>query len=286
VRTGRRTRDAAGAFGGKSTSVVTRAARELADEYQRTVRVLFAREDAVRFGAKRPPIAASARVVDGVVAIEGSRAAAELPAVVLPYTLDVTRAWTDVMLAGPPVAPLRAAWAEEHVLVEGAIEAAALDRAALVRDARAAAVLLDTCALEPAGAVAGARVDLRDGAVASVAVRMAAGDPLDEVVLRSYATGAVHMALGWVFTESIAVDASTGEVHDLTIRSFGIVRPRAMPPVEIELVDDPGPPLPRSSDAVFAAVAAAAWNAVAHADGERPDEFPARDTRAGRALRK
>jgi CO/xanthine dehydrogenase Mo-binding subunit len=117
-------------------------------------------------------------------------------------------------------------------------------------------------------------------------VRVAAGDPLDEVVLRSYATGAVHMALGWVFTESIAVDPSTGEVHDLTIRSFGIVRPRAVPPVEVEIVDDPGPPRPRSSDAVFAAVAAAAWNAVARFEGVRPEMFPARETRAGRALRK
>jgi CO/xanthine dehydrogenase Mo-binding subunit len=94
------------------------------------------------------------------------------------------------------------------------------------------------------------------------------------------------MALGWVFTESVAVDPTTGEVHDLTIRSFGIVRPRSMPDVDIEVVDDPGPPLPRASDAVFAAVAAAAWNAVARAEGARPDAFPARDTRAGRALRR
>ena len=36
---------------------------------------------------------------------------------------------------------------------------------------------------------------------------------------------------GWVLTESIAVDPDTGEVHDLTIRSFGIIRARDMPPV-------------------------------------------------------
>jgi hypothetical protein len=276
-----------GAFGGKSTSIVTRAARELADAYRQTVRVLYAREDAVRLGPKRPPIAASARVADGQVTIEGARAKASLPDAVLPYTLDITRAWTDVTLAGPPVGAVRCPWAEEHVLVEGALDAAGIDRAALVRDARAAAVLLDTCALDAKGAIAGAHVELDgSGAVARVTVRVAAGDPLDAVVLRSYATGAVHMALGWVFSESIAVDPDSGEVHDLTIRSFGIVRPRAMPPVEIEVVDDPGAPRPRSSDAVFAAVAAAAWNAVARAEAERPEAFPARDTRAGRALRK
>ena len=37
-----------------------------------------------------------------------------------------------------------------------------------------------------------------------------AGDPLDETVLRSYALGAAHMALGWVCTESLTVDPATG----------------------------------------------------------------------------
>ena len=93
-------------------------------------------------------------------------------------------------------------------------------------------------------------------------------------------------ALGWVLTESIAVDPDTGEVHDLTIRSFGIIRARDMPPVSIMVLEDPGAPRARASDAVFAAVAAAAWNAVTRAEGTRPDTFPARDTRASRLLRR
>ena len=71
-------------------------------------------------------------------------------------------------------------------------------------------------------------------------VRVAAGDPLDEVVLRSYAIGAAHMALGWVLTEGLAVDPETGEVHDLTIRSFGILRAKDTPPIDVEIVDDSG----------------------------------------------
>jgi hypothetical protein len=51
-------------------------------------------------------------------------------------------------------------------------------------------------------------------------------------------------------------------------------------------VDDRGPPLARASDAVFAAVAAAAWNALADAEGTRPEAFPARETRAARRLRR
>ena len=45
-------------------------------------------------------------------------------------------------------------------------------------------------------------------------------------------------------------------------------------------------PLAGSSDAVFAAVAAATWNALARVEGIRPDTFPARQTRAARRLRR
>jgi CO/xanthine dehydrogenase Mo-binding subunit len=94
------------------------------------------------------------------------------------------------------------------------------------------------------------------------------------------------MALGWVLTEGLAVDADTGEIHDLTIRSFGILRARDTPPIHVEIVDDPGEPRGRASDAVFAAVAAATWNAMSDADGTRPEAFPARGTRAARSLRR
>jgi CO/xanthine dehydrogenase Mo-binding subunit len=83
------------------------------------------------------------------------------------------------------------------------------------------------------------------------------------------------MALGWVLSEELAVD-DAGAVHDLTIRSFGVIRPKDTPPIEVVVVPDGGPPLPRASDAVFAAVASAAWNAVSEARGSRPDSFPVR----------
>ena len=71
-------------------------------------------------------------------------------------------------------------------------------------------------------------------------VAVAAGDVLDEVVLRSYAIGAAHQALGWVRSEGVAVDAD-GAVRDLTIRSFGILAARAMPAVEVVVEAIPGP---------------------------------------------
>jgi xanthine dehydrogenase small subunit len=281
-----------GAFGGKESSPAPAAARALADQLGRDVRVVLSREDVVRLGPKRPPITAAAvhegdsvtvrgRVVDGAGAFE--------PPAVTPYRLDIDQHWDAVRVPGPPVAMhLRGAGnAELAVLVEGALDEAGVDRAALVVDDRAAGVLLDSCAAAAGGAGAGARVHLDDsGALERVEVRVAAGDPLDEVVLRSYAVGATHMALGWVLSEGIAVDPDTGEVHDLTIRSFGVIRAKDTPPIDVTIVEDAGAPQPRSSAAVFAAVAAATWNAVTRAEGARPEAFPARGTRAARRLRR
>jgi len=282
-----------GAFGGKESSRVPAAARALADHHGRSVRVLFSREDVVRLGPKRPPIGATA-VYDGggvevlgrVVGAGGAAFGAEA---VTPYRVDLRTRWDPVAVPGPPVATtLRAAGAAEvAVLVEGALEEAGADRAELVGDERAAGVLLDSCAAVPGGARAGARVELdHDGALASVEVRVAAGDPLDAIVLRSYAVGAAHMGLGWVLSEGIAVDQDTGEVHDLTIRSFGVIRAKDTPAIDVHIVADDGEPCPRATDAVFAAVAAATWNAVTRAEGARPEAFPARETRAARRLRR
>jgi aerobic-type carbon monoxide dehydrogenase small subunit (CoxS/CutS family) len=279
-----------GAFGGKLHSAAPTAARELADRLGATVRVVYSREDVVRLGPKRPPMAATARWRDGAVEIAGVVARGVAPAFATdwptPYAIDVRATWREADVLGPPVSTdARATGVAEHaVLVEGALDAAGIDRTTLTD----ASTLLDTCVVTPSGASAGARVhcDPVTGALSRIELRVAAGDPLDEIVLRSYAIGAAHMALGWVCTESLTVDPETGEVHDLTIRSFGIVRAKDMPPVDVEIVDDPGEPRAGSSDAVFAAVAAAAWNALARAEGTRPDTFPARETRAARRLRR
>jgi aerobic-type carbon monoxide dehydrogenase small subunit (CoxS/CutS family) len=281
-----------GAFGGKVASPVGEVARELADRIGRAVRVVYAREDVVRLGPKRPPIAGTASFDGATVHIRGIVVGATdafATPIAWPYALEEHGDWTSTRVAGPPTAStLRATGlAERAVLLEGALHVAGADRAALVNRDRAASVLLDSCVTAGSGAIAGARVTIGEsGRVERVLVRVAAGEPLDAVVLRSYAIGAAHMALGWVLTEGLAIDPDTGEVHDLTIRSFGILRAKDTPPIDVELVDDPGAPLAHASDAVFAAVAAATWNAVSDADGTRPDSFPARGTRAAAALRR
>jgi hypothetical protein len=281
-----------GAFGGKVASPVADAAQQLAEQTGRAVRVVYSREDVVRLGPKRPPIAAVATWDDGTVRMRGTVAGDLAPFVVpieWPYAVSEVGDWSATVVAGPPTSSdVRAVGlAERAVLLEGALHEATVERASLVTDVRARAVVLDSCVAAASGALAGARVHCDDaGRIARVQVRVAAGDPLDAVVLRSYAIGAAHMALGWVLTEGLAVDPQTGEIHDLTIRSFGILRAKDTPPIEVEIVDDDGAPRARASDAVFAAVAAATWNAVSDADGARPVAFPARGTRAARALRR
>ena len=220
-----------GAFGGKLASEVGAVARRLADEHGRPVRVLLSREDTVRLGPKRPPVAGGAdRAGNGVLRVVRTPGIEAAVSAVAPGL-----AIEQVDVAGPPTSSaLRAAgWAEAAVLV------AAATGAAEVRS--------------PEGATAEAEVS-----ATGLRVRVACGDPLDEVVLRSYCVGAAHMALGWVTSEGLVVDGE-GEVHDLTVRSFGILRASDMPPVDVELDASVGGEPVNGSDAVFAAVALAVW---------------------------
>jgi hypothetical protein len=84
-------------------------------------------------------------------------------------------------------------------------------------------------------------------------------DAAEVAVMRSYCMGAVHMALGWVSSEGIAVD-DDGEPRDLTLRSLGIPGSADMPQVHLEFTN-PTDHLAavNGSDAVFAAAAAALW---------------------------
>ncbi|MGH9157517.1 MAG: hypothetical protein ACRD1K_17165, partial [Acidimicrobiales bacterium] len=208
--------------------------------------VLFAREDVVRLGPKRPPVAGGVRADGtGVLRVVRTAGIGEAVASVAPGLVV-----EEVDVAGPPTsAAIRAAgWAEAAVLL-----------AAASGDAVAAVTA-------PGG---GGRAEAEIAPDGSVLVRVWCGDPLDEVVLRSYGTGAAHMALGWVRTEGLAVDAS-GVPQDLTLRSFGVLAARHTPPVRIEIAGTAGPPV-AVADAVFAAVAAAAWRADAY-----PPDWPTR----------
>ncbi|HET9731901.1 MAG TPA: 2Fe-2S iron-sulfur cluster-binding protein [Acidimicrobiales bacterium] len=233
-----------GAFGAKSASVAPAAARMLADRLGRPVRVVLSREDVVRLGPKRPPMAAGVDADGrGVLRLAGAG----------PALLEAARA-----AAGPGVTvesvPVTGPAVSESIRAAGWAEGAVLAAVTAARAAGADEVTVRT----PEGAEATARVDVDDtGWPAAVSVTVAAGDPLDEVTLRSYVQGAAHMALGWVCSEGIAVGPD-GIPDDLTIRSFGVLRAKDTPPITVVIVAGGGEPV-RVSDAAFAAVAAATW---------------------------
>ncbi len=223
-----------GAFGGKLASPLPEVARRLANEHGRPVRVLWSREDAVRNGPKRPPVAIGINSDGrGVVRVVRTPGVADAITSVAPgLTVE------EVDIGGPPTsADIRGAgWAEATVALS------ALGKGTETVTA-------------PRGGTA--RAVWHNG---TLRIQVDGGDPLDEVVLRSYCIGAAHMAYSWVTSEALAVDTD-GTVHDLTIRSFGIVPASRMPPVEIAIEPSDGFPV-ACSDAVFAAVAAATWRAA------------------------
>lgn len=230
-----------GAFGAKLTSPLPGIARRLADEHGRPVRVLWSREDAVRHGPKRPPVAIGINDDGrGVARVVRTPGAADAIGSVAPGLVV-----EEVDIAGPPtsIAIRAAGW------VEAAVAMSALGEES-----------------QPLKAPGGGSA-LAEWQEGSLRIQVRGGDPLDEVVLRSYCIGAAHMAYSWVTSEALAVD-SDGQVHDLTIRSFGVVPASRMPPVEVEIEPSDDPPV-NCSDAVFAAVAATTWRAAGH-----PPDWP------------
>jgi hypothetical protein len=228
-----------GAFGAKRTSPAPAAARELADRHGRAVRVLLSREDTVRLGPKRPPVAIGVRA-DGTGTFRVARTpgVVEAVAAVAPQ-LDVE----EVDVVGPPTSlDLRGAGWVEAAVVLAALRAGPLDQGGAPVEVSA-----------PGGGWASARVD-PDGALH---VQVRAGEVLDATTLRSYAIGAAHTALSWVAHEGLAVEPD-GTVTSLTVRSFGVLRAADTPPIHVEVLAGDGPPV-SGSDAVLAAVAAAVW---------------------------
>ena len=228
-------------------------ARALADETGAPVRVLWRREDVVRRGPKRPPLAVALRADGtGVVRVGRSPGSADLaPALERVGALCPGVEVEEIEIAGPPVSPeLRGACGPRCWRRGWRLDAAG----------------------EPVGEGTGradvslpgagrARVEVRlgEGPRGRVDVEVWAGEVLDAVTLRSYALGAVHQALGLVWSEGIAVDEA-GEPVDLTIRSFGILAAKDMPEVTVTLHEEDTWPV-NGSDAVFVATLAAAWAA-------------------------
>ncbi len=228
-----------GAFGGKQGGEIEAAARRLADRHGRPVLALWSREDVMQRAPKRPPFAGAIRA-DGTGVVRFA-ATEGIEAIVQSYgpefeleTHEIPGPETGVHLRG-------AAWAEIAVL-----------RSALTSSDEPITVVA------PNGAQATAAVtDNR------LVVNVSAGPILDAGALRSYCIGAAHMGWSWATSEAMTVDGE-GQIHDLTVRSLGILRAMDTPAIEIRIDDDANGPAVNGSDAVFAAAAAVAWRASSH----------------------
>ena len=243
-------------------------ARELAAQHDRPVLVVLSREDVVRLGPKRPPIAAGVRPDGtGVVRVVRTPGIAERIRSVAPRARGRRgrrgRPATSVHARGRRLGgggrAARRRWAGRRWRGRGAGPGEGSARG----DGRRG------------------RHGPRSGWPAAI--------PLDEVVLRSYVIGAAHMALGWVTSEALSVDADgdrprpdhpllRGAAGDRHAADRGRDRPAA-----------DGPPV-NVSDAVFAAVAGRrlaapgpppGWPTRSPARLQRDGDLP-RSTRTGR----
>jgi len=255
-----------GDFGAKGASLAPLAAKELAELHGQPVLVSFSRPDVVRLGAKRPPIGAGLRpdgtgvicfaLGEGPPGCEGTGSDEEeaLRQAVGSVSRDLEVRF--VRVAGPRTsAGLRATgWAEAWVLANAA-QALSEGRVPSAADRPAEAV---ATARGPEGGEATAWVSVdQQGQPTQVKVLVSCGQLLAEPVARSYMVGAAHMALSWVCSEALSVDAR-GIPADSTMRSFGVLRAVDTPPIEVSFADQSAPAC-NGSDSVFAAVAAATW---------------------------
>lgn len=231
----------AGAFGAKRSSTIMADARRLAEREGSGVLALWPREEVVRRGAKRPPISLALRA-------DGS---GRLMIATTPNSDDLTPLVDQLSALAPSL---------EVELVEVAgPRIGASHRGAVIAEVLAARAAIGRRPGEPVtvttanGAAATVAIDDTD----HISVTVTAGAPLCAVTLRSYVIGAVHQGLSMVRSEGIAVD-ELGVVHDLTIRSFGIMSASEMPSVDVAIVDVGGEPV-AVGVAVLAATMAAAW---------------------------
>jgi hypothetical protein len=230
----------AGAFGAKQNSSICDDVRSLADEQACGVLAVWPREEVVRRGAKRPPVAMALRADgSGIVRVGVSANSDDLG----PLLESARLAFPDINFETVEVLGPRVGSSHRGALIAEVLAARCV---AQHRDGDAFSVTIDRGA--------SACVTIKDGEI-DVSVR--AGAALCATTLRSYVIGAVHQAYSQVTTEGLAVDEA-GAVCDLTIRSFGITTAAQTPRISVTIEESDGEAVPVGM-AVLAATMAAVW---------------------------
>jgi xanthine dehydrogenase molybdenum-binding subunit len=125
-------------------------------------------------------------------------------------------------------------------------------------------------------------VDRESGVVDHVVAVHDVGRAVNPMLCEGQVEGSVHMGLGYALTEDFPHDPETGMPTNMTLRSLGIIRPKDMPKVVVELVESAQPNAPygiKGVGEIGLVPTAGAVAAALHAhDGEWRSELPMRRT--------
>ena len=268
-----------------------RAARELADRLgrRRARRVLARRRRAPRVRSarrsRRPRFGATGVVeIDGVVA-RGGAARSHASGRRRTRARSSPR-WSEVDVAGPPVGTDRARPGSPSRRCSS--RARSTPRASIARRSPTIRRCSTSACGVPSGASAGARVHI--DATGAHRARRGAGRGRrsarrDRAALLRDRRGAHGARLGAAPRRSPSIPQPARCTTSRSARSASCA-PRTCRRSTSRSSTTSASRSRGSSDAVFAAVAAATWNALTRAEGTRPDTFPARQTRAARRLRR
>ncbi|HEX7095831.1 MAG TPA: molybdopterin cofactor-binding domain-containing protein, partial [Acidimicrobiales bacterium] len=86
-------------------------------------------------------------------------------------------------------------------------------------------------------------VDRGTGRIERVVAVHDVGKAINPLLCVGQIEGAVHMGLGYALTEEFPAD-ETGRPTNMTLRSLGILRPKDLPEIEVELIECPQPNAP------------------------------------------
>jgi CO/xanthine dehydrogenase Mo-binding subunit len=99
-------------------------------------------------------------------------------------------------------------------------------------------------------------IDRTSGKIERVVAIHDVGKAVNPLLCEGQIEGSVHMGLGYALTEDFPSDPETGFPTNMTLRSLGIIRPKDVPHIDVELIEVPQPRSPTTSDSSSSASAA------------------------------
>jgi CO/xanthine dehydrogenase Mo-binding subunit len=127
-------------------------------------------------------------------------------------------------------------------------------------------------------------VDRATGDIERVVAVHDVGRAVNPVLCAGQVEGSVHMGLGYALTEDFPTDEH-GQPTRMTLRGLGIIRPKDMPPVDVQLVECPQPRAPYGIKGVgeigLVPTAGAVAGALHDLDGEWRTRLPMRPRATG-----